>query len=61
MKIFVGVLVYLIPGSTRGWAVIGEYENSVATDQQLMHAQLRQSTRQGYSIKQLSTADGKTV
>ena len=26
-----------------------------------MHAQLHQTARQGYSIKQLSTADGRTV
>jgi Protein of unknown function (DUF2844) len=61
MKIFVGVLVFLLLGSVPSWAVLGEYENSVTTDQQRMHAQLHQTTRQGYSIKQLSSADGRTV
>lgn len=61
MKIFAGVLVFLLLGSVPGWAVLGEYENSVTTDQQRMHAQLHQATRQGYSIKQLSSADGRTV
>jgi Protein of unknown function (DUF2844) len=61
MKIFVGLLVLFFLGSAPGWAVLGEYENSVTTDQQRMHAQLHQTTRQGYSIKQLSSADGRTV
>ena len=61
MKIFAGVIVFLLLGSIPSWAVLGEYESSVATDQQHMHAQLHQVARQGYSIKQLSTADGRTV
>ncbi len=61
MKIFAGVIVFLLLGSIPSWAVLGEYESSVTTDQQRMHAQLHQVARQGYSIKQLSTADGRTV
>ncbi|HET7100553.1 MAG TPA: DUF2844 domain-containing protein [Terriglobia bacterium] len=61
MKIVAGVIVFLLLGSVPGWAVLGEYENSVTTDQQRMHAQLQQATRQGYSIKQLSSADGRKV
>ena len=48
-------------GSVPGWAVLGEYENSITVDQQRMHAQLHQTIRQGYSIRQLSAADGRTV
>lgn len=61
MKIFVGVLVFLFLGSAPGWAVLGEYESSVTTDQQRMHAQLNETNRQGYSVKQLTSADGRTV
>jgi hypothetical protein len=61
MKIFWGVLVVLLVGTVPSWAVLGQYENSVTTDQQRMRAQLRETTRQGYSIKQLSTPDGKTI
>jgi len=61
MKIFWAVFVVLLLGSTPGWAVLGEYENSVTTDQQHMHAQLRETARQGYSVKQLSSADGRRV
>jgi Protein of unknown function (DUF2844) len=61
MKIFVGVLVFMLLASAPGWAVLGEYENSVTADQQRLHAQLQQTIRQGYSIKQLSAAGGRTV
>lgn len=61
MKILAGVIVFVLLGSAPGWAVLGEYENSVTTDQQRMHAQLQQVARQGYTIKQLSSADGRTV
>ena len=61
MKIFLAAFVFLILGSTPGWAVLGEYEGSVTTDQQHMRAQLRETPRQGYSIKQLSAPDGRTI
>lgn len=61
MKILVGVFVVLLLGSVPSWAVLGEYANSVTTDQQHMHAQLRQTARQGYSIKELSRTDGQVV
>lgn len=61
MKIILAAFVVLLLGSTPGWAVLGEYENSVASDQQHMRAQLRETAHQGYSIKQLSSADGMTV
>ncbi len=61
MKIFLSVFVVLLLASSSGWAVLGEYENSVATDQQRMHAQLREMSGQGYSIKQLSSLNGKVV
>lgn len=61
MKIFWGVFVVLLLASTPGWAVLGEYANSVTSDQQRMHAQLQEQTRRGYSIRQLKAADGRTV
>jgi Protein of unknown function (DUF2844) len=61
MKIFLAVFVALLLASSTGWAVLGEYENSVTTDQQRMHAQLREAAGQGYSVKQLSSANGKVV
>jgi hypothetical protein len=61
MKIIAGVLVFLFLGSVPGWAVLGEYESSITTDQQRIHAQLRQISRQGYTIHQLSSAGGRTI
>ena len=61
MKILLSVIVFLLLGSVPGWAVLGEYANSVTTDQQHMRAQLRETVRQGYSIKELRSADGRTV
>lgn len=43
-----------------GWAVLGEYENSVATDQQVMRGQVRAMARQGYSLHEI-TAPGRMV
>ncbi|MEJ2007446.1 MAG: DUF2844 domain-containing protein [Acidobacteriota bacterium] len=61
MKIIPAAFVVLLLAGTPGWAVLGEYENSVASDQQHMHAQLRETARQGYSVKELTTTDGRTV
>jgi Protein of unknown function (DUF2844) len=61
MKTLFAVVLVLLLGSTPGWAVLGEYENSVATDQQRMHAQLRETAGQGFSVKQLSSANGHVV
>lgn len=61
MKIFLAVFVVLLLGSTPGWAVLGEYENSVNSDQQRMHAQLRQVARAGYTVKELSAEHGRVV
>jgi Protein of unknown function (DUF2844) len=61
MKTFLGVLAVLFLGCVPSWAVLGQYENSITTDQQRMNAQLRETTRQGYSIKQLIAPGGKTV
>jgi Protein of unknown function (DUF2844) len=61
MKILLTVLGVLLLASTPSWAVLGEYANSVNTDQQHMRAQLREAVAQGYSIRQLSSADGRVV
>lgn len=61
MKILPAVFIVLLLGSSPAWAVLGEYENSVATDQQHMHAQLRQTAGQGFSVRQLTAASGKVV
>lgn len=61
MKTFVTLCLVLLLGSVPGWAVLGEYANSVTTDQQQMHAQLHEAVRHGYTVRQLTSADGRTV
>ncbi|MCL5006498.1 MAG: DUF2844 domain-containing protein [Acidobacteria bacterium] len=61
MKIFLVVFAVLFLISTPGWAVLGEYENSVPSDQQRMHAQLRQVAGQGYTVSQLRSTNGQEV
>ena len=61
MKILLSLVVVLLLASAPGWAVLGEYANSVTTDQQHMRAQLSETVRQGYSVKELRSADGKTI
>lgn len=61
MKIALGAIVVLLLGCAPSWAVLGQYENSVTIDQQRMRAQLHETARQGYSIKELGTPDGKTI
>ena len=61
MRIFLVVLGVLVLGSSPAWAVLGEYANSVNSDQQRMHAQLHEIVRQGYLVKQLSAANGRAI
>lgn len=61
MKILAATLVSVLLVSAPGWAVLGEYENSVASDQQHMHAQMHETAQQGYSVKELNTTEGRTV
>ena len=61
MKTLLSLVVVLLLASVPGWAVLGEYANSVTTDQQHMRAQIRETVRQGFSVKELRSADGKTI
>lgn len=61
MKIFLAVFAVLLLASTPSWAVLGEYESSVSLDQQHLHAQVRQVTRAGYTVKELTAAHGEVV
>jgi Protein of unknown function (DUF2844) len=58
MKVLLAAVLVLIAGVSSAWAVLGEYANSVASDQQRMHGQIREIVRQGYSVRQITAADG---
>lgn len=61
MKTAWAVLFAMLLGATPGWAVLGEYENSVTSDQQVMRGQLRTVAGQGYSLHQITAAGGAVV
>jgi Protein of unknown function (DUF2844) len=60
MKTAWAVLFAMLLGAAPCWAVLGEYENSVATDQHVMRGQVRAIARQGYSLREI-TGPGNAV
>ena len=50
-------LLFAVPS----WSVLGEPERSVATDQQHLRGELRSETRQGYTVHEITAADGMKV
>lgn len=43
------------------WAVLGEYEASVRSDQEHLRGELRAIAHQGYSVQQITSADSTVV
>jgi hypothetical protein len=44
-----------------GWAVLGEPEDTVASDQEHLHGDLRSTVGDRFSLHEITTADGTTV
>jgi hypothetical protein len=61
MKTAWAVLFALILGAAPGWAVLGEYENSIASDRQVMRGEVRTIAGEGYSLHQINAAGGAVV
>ena len=61
MRTVTAVMLVLILGSTPAWAVLGEYENSVASDQKVMHGEVRAIARQGYSVQEIKSGERTVV
>ncbi len=61
MKIALGVLVGMLLGIAPAWAVLGEYESSVALDQQSMRGEVRAVVRQGYALHQIAAGNRAVV
>ena len=61
MKITLTVLFAVLLGCAPGWAVLGEYENSIGLDQQVMRGQVRAAARTGYSLHEISAPGGAVV
>lgn len=57
MKTALAVSLALILGTAPTWAVLGEYEASVTSDQQYLRGEVRAITREGYTVHQITGAD----
>lgn len=61
MKTACRVFFVLLLGTVPGWAVLGEYQNSVGSDQKVMRGEVQSVIREGYSLHQIKGADGAVV
>jgi Protein of unknown function (DUF2844) len=57
----VAALAVVVLGVAPAWAVLGESVRSVQSDQQRLRGQLLAVARQGYSLHQITAADGNIV
>ena len=60
-KITLSVLLILVLAQMPAWAVLGQTEASVTTDQQRMKTEDRVQTFASYKVHQLTTTNGPTV
>lgn len=61
MKTAWAVFFALILGAAPARAVLGEYENSVASDQKVMRGEVRTMAGEGYALHQITAAHGAVV
>ena len=61
MKLAAALILSAILGSTSAWAVLGEPESSVATDQRFLRGSHREEARPGYKVHQITAKDGAVV
>ena len=53
--------VSIVMLATPSWAVLGEKAESVASDQQRLHGELRSTVGEGLAVHEITAADGTTV
>src|SRR5487761_1351095 len=61
MKTALAVLASMFLLAAPSWAVLGQPVQSVHSDQIRLHGQLRSISRQGYSVQQITAADGTVI
>jgi hypothetical protein len=54
-------LLSVLLWTSPGWAVLGEFQNSVGADQKVMRGVVQSAMREGYSLHQIKGADGAVV
>jgi len=60
-KIGLSVLLILVLAQAPAWAVLGQMEASVTTDQQRMRSEDRVQALESYKVHELTTTNGPTV
>lgn len=60
-KTFLTIVAVLIVACSPAWAVLGQPVSSVHRDQQRTGGKLRAISRDGYTVEQITQADGLTV
>ncbi len=61
MKTILTVLLGLLLGAAPAWAVLGQRVTSVQSDRARLRGELRAVERQGYSVQQITAADGTVI
>lgn len=61
MKTAFAFLWVCLLGAAPAWAVLGEYESSISSDQKVMRGEVREMTLEGYSVHQIMGADRSVV
>lgn len=61
MKTALAVVLGALLSTAPAWAVLGEYESSVSSDQQYLHGEVRAVVRQGYTLHQITAANRTVV
>ncbi len=61
MRTLLLVLSIALFGSARAWAVLGESLDSLAADQQRLQGEAHSTTRDGFSIHEITSANGTVV
>ena len=56
-----GTLVFALLLAVPSSAVLGEREQSIASDQQRMRGELRSTPQRGYTVHEIDTPDGRMV
>jgi hypothetical protein len=61
MKTILAALLVTVLGSVPAWAVLGEYESSISSDQKVMRGEVRATYLQDYSVQHITGADRAVV
>jgi len=61
VRALVAIVLLCFLAATPSWAVLGESVDSLASDQQHLRGELRSAVGEGFSVHEISSADGTFV